>query len=73
MGQGRPLTPEKIRKIKELLATTDLSIKDIAARMGCTRGRVVAINTKFQIRLYGKKRSSWILNKRYRTPHSDSN
>jgi hypothetical protein len=66
-GQGKPLSPEKIGKIKKLLATSDLSIPDIAERMGCARGRVVSINSKFQIRLYGRKRSSWIVNKQAQT------
>jgi len=67
-GQGKPLSPEKIEKIKKLLATSDLSMPDIAERMGCARGRVVSINRKFQIRLYGTKRSSWVVNKDCETP-----
>jgi hypothetical protein len=66
-GQGRPLSVAKIEKIKTLLATTELSMPEIAERMGCTRGRVVSINRDFHIRLYGKKRSIWKVNKNYRT------
>jgi hypothetical protein len=64
-GQGKPLSPERIEKIKKLLATSDLSMPDIAERMGCARGRVVSINRKFQIRLYGNKRSRWVINKHF--------
>lgn len=64
-GQGRPLSEIKIERIKTLLATTDLSLCDIAERMGCARGRVVFINQKFQIRLYGNKRTSWALSKQF--------
>jgi hypothetical protein len=64
--QGKPLSPAKIVKIKRLLASTDMTIPEIAARMACSRSRVVAINRKFQIRLYGKKRSSWVVSKAFR-------
>jgi hypothetical protein len=64
-GQGKPLSAAKVEKIKKLLATTDLSMVEIAERMGCNRSRVVSINTKFRIRMYGKKRSSWTVNKRF--------
>jgi hypothetical protein len=60
-GQGRPLSEIKVGRIKMLLATTDLSLPDIAERMGCARGRVVSINQKYQIRQYGNKRSSWVV------------
>jgi hypothetical protein len=60
--QGRPLSAEKIEKMKELLATSDLSIAEIAARMGCSPGRVGSINRKLRIRLFEKKRTSWVVN-----------
>jgi hypothetical protein len=63
-GQGKPISSEKIAKIKKLLASTDLSMPDIAERMGCTRGRVVSINRRFQLRIYANKRSSWVVNHR---------
>ena len=62
-GQGRPLTELKINRIKMLLTTTDLSLPQIAERMGCTPGRVVSINQRFQIRMYGKSRTSWVMRK----------
>ena len=58
-GQGKPLSAERIDKIRELLATSDLSIVRIAERIGCVRGRVSFINRKFRIRIYGKGRFSW--------------
>ena len=65
-GQGKPLAPEKIEKIKRLLATSDMTMPEIAERMGCSRDRVVSINRKFQIRIYGNKRSSWVVNTEFR-------
>jgi hypothetical protein len=62
-GQGIRLTESKIARIRMLLATTDLSLPEIAERMGCTPGRVVSINQRFQIRMYGNNRTSWVVNK----------
>jgi hypothetical protein len=63
--QGKPLSKETIEKMSQLLAATDLSMSEIAERMGCTPGRVGSINRKFGIRIYGKKRSSWTVNERF--------
>jgi hypothetical protein len=60
-GQGRRFSPEKIERIKYLLATTDMTIPEIAQRMGCSGTPIVAINRKFGIRAYNNKRSSWVL------------
>ena len=60
-GQGRRFSPEKIERIKWLLANTDMTIPEIAERMGCSGAPIVAINRKFGIRAYNNKRSSWVL------------
>jgi hypothetical protein len=60
-GQGRRFSPEKVERIKYLLATTDMTIPEIAQRMGCSGTPIVAINRKFGIRAYNNKRSSWVL------------
>jgi predicted DNA-binding protein YlxM (UPF0122 family) len=57
--QGRVFTDEQLRRIVNLLSTTDLAIPQIAERMQCSRSAVVAINRKFGIRQYGGRRSSW--------------
>src|SRR5215475_10043064 len=62
-GQGKALSPAKIAKIKTLLTSIDMSMSEIAERMGCSRSRVVAVNEKFKIRLYRNKRSSWVVNR----------
>ena len=59
--QGKALSPERITKIKTLLAKTDLSLNEIAVRMGCSSGRVGHINRQFGIRHFGKKRSTWLV------------
>jgi predicted DNA-binding protein YlxM (UPF0122 family) len=60
---GVRFSTERIEKIKRLLATTDLSLGEIAERMDCSRAAVASINAKWRIRIYGKKRNSWKLNK----------
>jgi predicted DNA-binding protein YlxM (UPF0122 family) len=64
---GKHLSTETIEKIKGLLATTDLSIREIAERMDCSKSAVASINNKYQIRSYGKKRGNWTVNKDF--PH----
>jgi hypothetical protein len=63
---GIHLSAETIEKVKALLSTTDLSMVEIAERIDCSRSAVASINTKYRIRIYGKKRSSWTLNKDFR-------
>jgi DNA-binding MarR family transcriptional regulator len=65
-GKGKPLSPAQITKITTLLASTDMSISEIAERMGCSPPAVVAINKKLKIRLYRSKRSSWVINRAFR-------
>jgi hypothetical protein len=48
------------------LATTDLAIRDIAARMGCSSGAIAALNRKVKIRLYNNKRSSWVVSEDFK-------
>ena len=57
--QGRALHEGEVRRIVSLLATTDMSIGDIAERIGCSRSAVVTVNRKFQVRSYLGRRSSW--------------
>ncbi len=57
--QGRYFESDTLLKIRCLLAETDLSLPDIAVRMGCSKSAIAAINRKFSIRLYCTRRSSW--------------
>ena len=61
-GKGRHLSTETIEKIKALLATTDLSTGQIAARMDCSTSAVASINKKYPIRVYGKNKHRWKVN-----------
>jgi hypothetical protein len=57
--QGCSLSGTEIQTIISLLSATDTAIPDIAERMGCSRGAIVSINRKFQVRNYSGRRSSW--------------
>jgi hypothetical protein len=48
--KGSFLDESEVRKIILLLSTTEMTIADISERMGCSRGVVSGINTKYQIR-----------------------
>jgi hypothetical protein len=57
--QGRYFSEEEIRRIVWLLAKTELTISEIAARMQCSRSAVTAINRKMKVRTYNGLKSSW--------------
>ena len=57
--QGRAFTEDAVQRIASLLANTDMTIAEIAARMGCSRSAVLTINRKRQIRTYDGLRSTW--------------
>jgi hypothetical protein len=60
-NQGKLLSGADISKIINLLATTDISMSDIAIRMGCSRSAVATINRKCRIRSYNGRRSVWAM------------
>jgi hypothetical protein len=57
--QGCALQENEVRKIINLLASTDMSLLDIAQRTGCSRGAIAAINRRHRIRDYAGRRTSW--------------
>jgi hypothetical protein len=59
--QGCALTEPEVRRIVNLLESTDMSLTEIAQRTGCSRGAIAAINRRFQVRSYGGHRTSWAL------------
>ena len=59
--QGCFLSESEIRRIINLLSTTDITIADIAERMQCSRSAVASLNRKFQVREYLGRRSHWTL------------
>jgi hypothetical protein len=60
-SQGRYFSQDEINRIKHLLTSTDMTLQEIATRMGCAKSSVVSINQSFQIRDYRGRRSYWVL------------
>jgi predicted DNA-binding protein YlxM (UPF0122 family) len=60
-SQGRYFTQKQVERIVLLLHQTDMTLPEIACRMGCSRSAVAAINQRFQVRDYEGKRSQWTL------------
>ena len=61
-SQGRYFSEGELKRIVMLLRESDMSLPEIADRMRCSRSAVASINRKFQVRLYGGRRSQWSLN-----------
>ena len=61
-SRGKALSENQIRKIVSLLASTELTVLEIAERMGCSRSTVVSINRFHGIRDYQGHRSVWVCN-----------
>ena len=69
--QGCALEAFEIDRIVNLLATTDMSLIEIAQRTGCSRGAIAAINRRFRVREYGGHRNSWALAAPFQTTTQD--
>jgi hypothetical protein len=65
--QGCVLQDFEIRRILSLLASTHMTIPEIAERLGCSRSAIVSINRKFKVRDYGGHRSTWVVSAAYRS------
>jgi len=61
-SQGKYFSKDELNRIVMLLRESDMTLPEIADRMRCSRSAVAAINRRFQVRLYGGKRSQWSLN-----------
>ena len=57
--QGNALTEVQVRRIISLLSLEEITLSEIAQRMGCSKSAVVSINRRFQIRDYAGHRSVW--------------
>ncbi len=61
-SRGKALSDTQIRKIISLLSSTELTVPEIAERMGCSRSTVVSVNRFHAIRDYQGHRSVWVCN-----------
>ena len=60
--QGRPLDDFQVHRIVSLLARTEMSLNEIAERMGCSHAVVASINRRYEVRDYAGRRNQWRLN-----------
>ena len=60
-SQGRYFSQEDLNRIVSLLRSTDMTLQEIATRMGCAKSSIVSINRMFQIREYRGRRNYWVL------------
>ena len=58
-SQGKYFTEDELHRILILLRDSEMTLREVADRMRCSRSAVAAINRKFEIRVYGGKRSQW--------------
>ena len=58
-NQGRSFSDDQLIRIIRLLSSTDMTINQIAERMGCSRSGIVGINRKHAVRDYSGMRSQW--------------
>jgi hypothetical protein len=58
-ARGQAFTEDEVRRITLLLAQTDMTCAEIAARMRCSRSAIANINKKCKVRVYDGLRSSW--------------
>jgi hypothetical protein len=60
-GQGSYLSPEIIQRVIHLLASTEMTVSEIAERMSMSKSAVLAINRRSQVRKYDGRRTQWLL------------
>jgi DNA-binding MurR/RpiR family transcriptional regulator len=58
-GQGHYISDKSIRQVVHLLASTEMTVREIAERMGYSKSAVITINRKFQVRKYDGLRTRW--------------
>jgi DNA invertase Pin-like site-specific DNA recombinase len=60
MGRrGKALSEDQVRRIVSLLASSELTVPEIAERMGCSRSTVISVNRFHGIRSYQGHRNIW--------------
>lgn len=59
-GRGRIMAQESVQRIVHLLASTEMTVTEIAERMACSKSVVITINRRFQVRAYNGLRTRWV-------------
>jgi len=58
-AQGRRVSEAESARIRHVLLNTEMSIPDIATRMGYSKSVIASINRRFKIREYKGRRTCW--------------
>jgi hypothetical protein len=61
MARGQYVLESEVRKIVNLLASTDMTFLEIAQRMGRSHAAIACVNRRFRIREYRGRRNKWEL------------
>ena len=64
--QGCVLEENEVRRILKLLASTPMTIPEIAQRFGCSRSAIIRINRRFHVRDYRGQRNTWVVTSAYK-------
>ena len=51
------LSENEIDRIRQLLAATEISVQEMADRMDRAKSTLIAVNRKYSIRSYGRRRT----------------
>jgi IS30 family transposase len=57
--QGCALSEYEVERIVTLLASTEMTIEEIATRMGRSRSTIAGLNRQYQVREYAGFRTRW--------------
>ena len=57
--KGCVFSEQEVKRIVQLLSYTEMTLKEIAERMECSKSGVIAINRKFRVRNYAGWRNHW--------------
>ena len=62
--QRRSLDDFQVHKVVSLLVRTDMTLVEIAQRIGCSHAVIASINRRYQVRDYSGHRTRWTLHER---------
>ena len=70
--QGKVLSESNIRRIVELLTSTDMTIPKIAEKMNCSRSAVVSVKRDYEIKVYAGNRANFTVNDQEKRKEPDA-
>ena len=58
-GKRNPLTEKEVEKVRQLLMTTELTLRDIARRFSVSEIVIRKVNQKYNVRIYNGRKRHW--------------